>query len=96
MGCGARCSFCDFEHYFLVNDREPTTMSLKGMVSIWFFVGCLLTVYGLLILIEGVRDYSNQSAGFLLPELHLQLWWGIGLLILGCVYLVQFRPGKTK
>ena len=31
-------------------------MSLKGMVSIWFFVGALLGVYGLLIVIEGVRD----------------------------------------
>ena len=71
-------------------------MSLKGMVSIWFFVGCLLTVYGALILIEGVRDYSLQETGYELPGLHLQVWWGVGLLILGCVYLYHFRPGKSK
>jgi hypothetical protein len=71
-------------------------MSLKGMLSIWFFVGCLLTVYGVLILIAGIQDYSSDQAGYVLPGLHLQLWWGIGLLIMGCVYVVRFRPGRTK
>ena len=71
-------------------------MSLKGMLSIWFFIGGLLAIYGLLILIEGVRDLSAHTASFEMSGLHLQLWWGIGLLILGCVYLVHFRPGKTK
>ncbi len=63
------------------------------MLSIWFFVGSLLTVYGLLILIAGIQDYANPAVGFVLPGLHLQLWWGIGLLILGCIYLFYFRPG---
>jgi hypothetical protein len=71
-------------------------MSLKGMLSIWFFVGCLLTIYGLLILIAGIQDYSSPEAGYVLPGLHLQLWWGIVLLLMGCVYVVHFRPGRTK
>lgn len=67
------------------------------MLSIWFFVGCLLTAYGLLILIAGIQDYSRDGAvGYVLPGLHLQLWWGIGLLIMGCVYVVYFRPGRSK
>jgi hypothetical protein len=72
-------------------------MSLKGMLSIWFFVGALLAVYGALILIEGLRDFSrNSGANIALAHLHLQIWWGIGLLIVGGVYLVQFRPGRKK
>ena len=71
-------------------------MSLKGMLSIWFFIGCLLATYGLLILIEGIRDYANPAVGYMLPGLHLQLWWGGGLLILGGVYLVHFRPKKNR
>jgi hypothetical protein len=72
-------------------------MSLKGMLSIWFFVGCLLTTYGLLILIAGVKDLARpETGGFQLPHLHLQLWWGAGLLILGCVYLVHFRPRRNQ
>ncbi len=72
-------------------------MSLKGMLSIWFFVGGLLATYGVLILVEGVRDITRRTAAsFALAHLHLQLWWGIGLLVLGCVYLVHFRPRRTK
>ena len=66
------------------------------MLSIWFFVGCLLTTYGVLILIQGIRDYSDSTANFILPQLHLQLWWGAGLLILGLRVPVHFRPGRTK
>jgi len=67
------------------------------MLSIWFFVGELLAVYGVLILIEGVLDFTPKAeASFVLARLHLQVWWGIGLIILGCFYLVHFRPGRTK
>ena len=72
-------------------------MSLKGMLSIWFFVGALLATYGALILIEGVKDFAGQqTATYQLAHLHLQLWWGAGLLILGCVYVVRFRPRRNK
>ena len=72
-------------------------MSLKGMLSIWFFVGALLATYGALILIEGLRDLARQTAAsFALAGLHLQIWWGIGLLLLGGVYLVHFRPRRQK
>ena len=72
-------------------------MSLKGMLPIWFFVGALLAVYGVLILIEGLLDFTRQTAAsFALADLHLQVWWGIGLVILGCFYLVHFRPRRTK
>jgi hypothetical protein len=65
------------------------------MISIWFFVGCLLTIYGALILIAGIREYST-SANVAMQNLHLQIWWGIGLLALGLLYTFQFRPGRLK
>lgn len=72
-------------------------MSLKGMLSIWFFVGALLATYGALILIEGIKDFSRQETPtFALAHLHLQLWWGGALFILGCIYLFHFRPGRSK
>ena len=92
MGRSTRSCIYHSEHYFLVSP-----MSLKGMLSIWFFVGGLLAIYGALILIEGVRGFTRQAeASFALADLHLQVWWGIGLLVLGCVYLVHFRPRRTK
>ena len=72
-------------------------MSIKKMISIWFFVGGLLTAYGVLILIAGLS--GGAAAGgreVMMQRLHLQIWWGVGMLILGLVYLVRFRPGREK
>jgi hypothetical protein len=66
---------------------------MKHMISIWFFIGALLTIYGLLILYAGVQNFSHGSAQTgAMQQLHLPVWWGIGMTILGSVYLVHFRP----
>jgi hypothetical protein len=63
------------------------------MISIWFFVGCLLTAYGFLIFFAGVRSYAMPPTSTeSMQQLHLPIWWGIGLTILGITYLVRFRP----
>jgi len=70
-------------------------MTIKKMIPIWFFVGGLLTIYGVLILAAGVHEYSlPRDSTVAMPNLHLQIWWGIGLLILGITYLARFRPGR--
>jgi hypothetical protein len=67
------------------------------MISIWFFVGCLLIVYGVLILVAGIRNYSAISTpDVVMQNLHLQIWWGVGLLILGTVYTIRFFPRRLK
>jgi hypothetical protein len=67
-------------------------MSIGKMISIWFFVGCLLTAYGVLILIAGLQSNAAGNEEVVLQNLHLQIWWGISLLIAGIVYMVRFRP----
>ena len=72
-------------------------MSIRKMIPIWFFVGGLLAVYGVLILIAGLS--SGRAAGgreVVMQELHLQIWWGIVLVVLGVGYLIRFRPAQTK
>lgn len=72
-------------------------MSVKKMISIWFFVGGLLTVYGVLILIAGLSK-GTAAAGreLVMQGLHLQIWWGIILLGMGLGYLARFRPGRGR
>ncbi|MDW8130832.1 MAG: hypothetical protein RMI94_09815 [Bryobacterales bacterium] len=67
-------------------------------ISIWFFIGALLAVYGLLILGAGVWNLLYPSG---LPQamshLHPALWWGALLLVLGAVYCWKFWPfGRRK
>jgi hypothetical protein len=67
-----------------------------GSFSIWFFIGLLLTPYGLLILGAGLYDYAYPSgpSTVVLADLHMSIWWGALLLIIGVVYLVRFYPKK--
>ena len=72
-------------------------MSIKKMISIWFFVGGLLTVYGVLILIAGLSKATAAGGREVVMQgLHLQIWWGIILLVMGLGYLARFRPGRGR
>lgn len=65
-------------------------------IPIWFFIGLLLTVYGLLIFGYGIYEAAsgNYSAGVQLTNLHTPIWWGGTLLLLGLIYVINFRPGR--
>ena len=68
----------------------------KQLISIWFFIGALLAVYG--VLITGSELYHLGTAydhAVVLAELHAGLWWGILMLALGAFYCIKFRPGKA-
>jgi hypothetical protein len=65
-------------------------------ISIWFFIGILLTVYGALIFTYGVSELvSGHTANVVLANLHAPVWWGALLLLLGLFYGVRFRPGRN-
>ncbi len=68
-----------------------------GFISIWFFIGVLLTIYGVLITATGLFELvSPPSNPPVLANLHASIWWGIVLLIVGLVYFIRFYPKKSK
>jgi hypothetical protein len=70
-------------------------MLLKHVISIWFFIGSLLTVYGVLILGTGVYGvFVPSSNTAVLSNLHIAIWWGAGMMILGAVFAVRSWPFK--
>jgi hypothetical protein len=75
----------------------------KHFISIWFFIGALLLVYGILILGAAVYGLSHP------PEMHADLsgrmqhivssagfWWGGLLIVLGAVYTYFNWPDNSK
>ncbi len=67
------------------------------MISIWFFIGVLLLVYGLLIGGAGFYELSHPPEHpVVLYELHAGLWWGMLLTVLGAAYSWHFRPGRQS
>lgn len=72
-------------------------MHRPGMISIWFFIGLLLLVYGMLILGAGVYDLvSPPEHPVVLANLHAGIWWGVLLVLLGGLYSVRFSPKREK
>jgi hypothetical protein len=69
----------------------------SSAISIWFFIGVLLTLYGAMILGYGLTEVATgQLAHVTLAALHAPVWWGGLLAALGLVYLIKFRPGRAR
>lgn len=65
-------------------------------IPIWFFIGVLLLVYGLMILGYGIFEaVIGPLAPVELNTLHTPIWWGGVLTVIGVLYVVKFRPGRA-
>ncbi len=58
------------------------------MISIWIFIGLLLSAYGFLIMGQGMWElFVPPAHPVVLAELRAPLWWGALILILGGVFV---------
>jgi hypothetical protein len=67
----------------------------RSFISIWFFIGILLDIYGVLILGAGIYNLYNPP-DVKLAYLHAGVWWGVLLLLLGVLYTLKFAPKQEK
>jgi len=68
-----------------------------GLIPIWFFVGALLLIYGVLILGAGLYELVQPPEHpLILANLHAGIWWGLLLIALGAVYFFHFAPWRHK
>lgn len=65
----------------------------QGIIPVWFFVGVLLLIYGVMIFISGLAEWSHPPDNTL-ANLHAPVWWGALLIVLGGAYTILFRPGR--
>jgi hypothetical protein len=68
-------------------------MERHHVIPVWFFVGLLLGIYGILIFASGLSEWSNPP-NTVLADLHAPVWWGALLTIIGMVYVIAFRPRR--
>jgi hypothetical protein len=66
----------------------------RNMLPVWFFVGVILLIYGLIILGAGIYGLSHPPAT-VLANLHPAIWWGIILTIVGGIYVYAYYPRKS-
>lgn len=72
-------------------------MESEHQIPIWFFIGAMLFIYGLIICIAGIYEWIfPPDIKIALYELHAAVWWGALLTALGAFYLKRFWPSGTK
>lgn len=64
------------------------------MIPVWFFVGVILLIYGVIILATGIYEFSHPPST-VLAYLHPAIWWGALLIIVGGVYVYVHLPRKS-
>jgi hypothetical protein len=70
----------------------PEVVTEPKMLSIWFLVGLILVIYGLILLGCGVYYAVNPGAATtVLAELNPSLWWGGGVAGLGLMFVIFGR-----
>jgi hypothetical protein len=62
-------------------------------IPIWFFIGALLAVYGVLIFSAGIYGLFHPPH-VALANLHAGVWWGALLVVIGLAYVRAFRPRR--
>ena len=75
-------------------EKEQLTMEQEqaGMRPIWYFVGYLLSVIGLLVVLAGILNlfYTLPSTS-VLGSIHPDIWWGGLITVVGLVYIWNNR-----
>ena len=72
-------------------------MDNKREIPIWFFIGSLLSVYGILILGTGLYHlFFPPQQSLALANLHADVWWPLLLLLIGLIYTIKYWPFKAE
>lgn len=68
---------------------------VKGMKPIWFFVGLILLLVGLVLVVSGIYYvYYPNASGSVMDYLHPDIWWG-GLMVITGLIFVWTTRNKT-
>jgi FtsH-binding integral membrane protein len=75
-------------------DLEDSQPRDHHMIPVWFFVGVILLIYGVIILATGIYEFSSPPPT-VLARTHPAVWWGALLTVIGGIYVYLYMPKKS-
>ena len=75
-------------------DAEDQKPRDHHMIPVWFFVGVILLIYGIIILATGIYEYSSPPPT-VLASTHPAVWWGALLTVIGGLYVYIHWPKNS-
>lgn len=72
-------------------DQAPT------MKSIWYFVGIILTLMGIVVTLSGVYYYFYPNDHVtVLSHLHPSIWWGGVMIVFGLIFYITNKNSTIE
>ena len=72
-------------------------MAEEKILSIWFFVGLMLTILGTIITGTGLYYLFAPQSATVLHQLNPNLWWGLIMLGAGLAFLIPtYRQYRSE
>ena len=72
-------------HDYLEEERVPEHSGTNHSIAIGFYISALLLIYGVTIVLAGLLSTASQNEGNL--GFNVNLWWGLVMVVSGCVIL---------
>jgi hypothetical protein len=72
-------------HDYLEEERVPEHSGTNHSIAIGFYISALLLIYGVTIVLAGLLSTGSQTEGNL--GFNVNLWWGLVMVVSGCVIL---------
>jgi hypothetical protein len=70
---------------------------IEGLRTIWYLVGIVIVIMGLLVLLAGFIDVLCPSPPeTVLADLHPGIWWGIIMVVTGGIFLFSNKGKVVK
>jgi len=67
------------------------------MKPIWYFVGIILTVMGIVLLVTGIISlFGTSDKQTVLSNLHPDIWWGSLMIFVGLIYVFKNKNVTIK
>jgi hypothetical protein len=76
-----------------VDILDPTPHK-PHMLPVWFFIGLILLIYGVIICGTGIYELSHPSVT-VLANLHAPIWWGAIMTVAGASHVYKYRPRRS-
>lgn len=71
------------------------TEEKAGPLPVWFFVGIIFAIYGVIIFITGLTEISHPPPTAL-SYIHPAIWWGAVIWAVGGFFIYRFGPWSVR
>lgn len=68
---------------------------MRSTFVVWFYIGVLLSVYGVILTLAGIYQWHHPPST-VLSEVHATFWVGVTLSLAGATYVASYWPRDVK